>query len=716
VLTLTQIVNSRKKGSPKLDDSDLRKLPYLNALIYCRLSTPGQIKNSLESMREIGHLVKLAKADGYRTNITPEEIEKWMVSISTGVGYIGVISEGEVTVDVRDLGLSGRLSGDDRPGIAEMQKKISDGKIGAVYLAEGVSRLSRDKDRILPYQLLKLLKAHKVRIRTSDGVWNPAIDLDWDYLAGEFEDAIGELKVLHKRMYHRKAQKAGRGEYVGEPIPAGLFLPVIGNKSNGAYKYGKMEPYPPHASVVQLIFEKFVLHDGSPIKTKQSLPDLVFPSFPPELNYMTRLTALRSCRQGVDGYIITPTLIQNLCSNLKQAGIWKWGEQEPILKNHTAVVGEQLFSQAYNLATSKCKKRGKAAYFDPMEWGGLLWCLNGKSPYLVSSHGAEDRYVCDREYHQGDASICFDIAGRFLNEPLTSTVLDQLNFEPLLESVLGKLENEAKNCELEGKLRSRRIKKAEAELRTWQDLLPCCKDSETGEVDKEKERFYWEKIRSVQQKLKEIEIEPLSKAVLTPVDFVTVKKFLSGIKRDWGKYPINVRNRLLKLFIDKVELRGSYEIYATIYWKTGLQNQIKIHRPHFKSARDKRWTVDEDCKLRKLFSDTPVEDVVGAFCNRSWGSITCRAFRLGIKRVRQYHYSGKWREWTQIEDDELKIQYESGLSLAKISANLNRSIDSIENRVSLKGLVRPVSLKKRIIPIKWENHDFNTYHQSLSGI
>ena len=80
MLTLTQIVNNRKKGYPKLDDSDMRKLPYREALVYGRLSTPGQIKNSLESMREIGHLVKLAKADGYRTNITPERIEKWMIN------------------------------------------------------------------------------------------------------------------------------------------------------------------------------------------------------------------------------------------------------------------------------------------------------------------------------------------------------------------------------------------------------------------------------------------------------------------------------------------------------------------------------------------------------------------------------------------------------------------------------------------------------------
>jgi len=45
-----------------------------------------------------------------------------------------------------------------------------------VYLTEGVSRLSRDKDRILPYELLRLLKKHSMPGKNPEGVWNPVID------------------------------------------------------------------------------------------------------------------------------------------------------------------------------------------------------------------------------------------------------------------------------------------------------------------------------------------------------------------------------------------------------------------------------------------------------------------------------------------------------------------------------------------------------------
>ncbi len=92
-------------------------------------------------------------------------------------------------------------------------------------IVEGVSRLSRDQDKIIPYQLLKLLKGHQCRIRTPDGIWNPAIGKDWQELEEEFEDAIEEYRVMAKRMFRRKKQKASRGEFVGEPVPAGFIVP-----------------------------------------------------------------------------------------------------------------------------------------------------------------------------------------------------------------------------------------------------------------------------------------------------------------------------------------------------------------------------------------------------------------------------------------------------------------------------------------------------------
>jgi hypothetical protein len=131
--------------------------------------------------------------------------------IQQGGAVDRIMQDGDITVYVQDLGISAKgLADDKREGLAHLRRRLESGEIGAVYVTEGVSRLSRDQDRILPFQLLKLFKEQQCRLRTPDGVWNPAIEKDWEDLAEEFEDAIGELNLFRKSMHRRKAQKAAR--------------------------------------------------------------------------------------------------------------------------------------------------------------------------------------------------------------------------------------------------------------------------------------------------------------------------------------------------------------------------------------------------------------------------------------------------------------------------------------------------------------------------
>ena len=434
MLTVYDILSARKKLPKRQDDATLRHLPFRQAFIYGRLSSPGQVRDSHESVREISKLIRFAQQDGYRTGLNAGEIEEKLLSLQREPSGKTVWTDGEVTVDVRDLGLSGQLSADERQGLANLQKRVSEGIVGAVYVTEGVSRLSRDRDRILPYQLLKLLKEHQCRIRTPEGVWNPAIERDWDYLAEEFEDAIGELKVMNRRMYRRKAQKASRGEFVGEPVPAGFILPIAGRKPNGEYEYSKMEPYPPHAEVVTHILEELVRQNGSLLKTARALEDVTITFFPPELAYMERLTSLRHCHRQATGYKISTSLIYGLATNVKLIGVWQWGDGEAIVDNHKPVVPEGLFLEAYRLAVKRDKPKGRAIRFAPMEWSGLLWCMNHEEPRHISSHSADKRYSCNRDYSLGAGPICLDISGRFLDEPLTATVLKELDSRPTLRS------------------------------------------------------------------------------------------------------------------------------------------------------------------------------------------------------------------------------------------------------------------------------------------
>lgn len=443
MLTIEEILATQKNRRTKPTQEDLRKLPYKKAFVYGRVSSPGQVRDSKESVREIAKIVALAKCDGYQSNINAEETEKWLFSIQQGSTVERVIEGGEIILDVQDLGISAKgLADEKRDGLAHLRRCLESGEVGAVYVTEGVSRLSRDQDRILPFQLLKLFKEQQCRLRTPDGIWNPAIERDWEEFAEEFEDGIGELKVFRKRMHRRKAQKAARGEYVGGAVPVGLTLPIIGQKANGKYEFGKYKPYPPHAGVVVQVLKEFVKQQGSRLKTVRALGELTFPYFNGEFAYMERLSALRTCPRTSTGYRITPDLVDGLTTNIKVIGVWQWGDTEPIANNHEPAVPEDMFLAAYELAMRKGKPKGRTVYSEPLEYSGLLRCCNHPYPEPISSHCSEGSYRCQRDYFRGRGQICLDIAHRFIDEPLTTEILRQLDFTPYAEEVLATLEAE----------------------------------------------------------------------------------------------------------------------------------------------------------------------------------------------------------------------------------------------------------------------------------
>ncbi|HEY94489.1 MAG TPA: recombinase family protein [Dehalococcoidia bacterium] len=704
--TIEQIIESRRQLNKKPGEQELRLLPYKTAYIYGRLSSLKQVRDSHESIREIARLLELAIADGYKTSLSPDDIGLELDKIRDNPSAVKLWVDGEVTNDVRDLGISGQLSYEDRQGLADLQRKVDEGSVGAVYLTEGVSRLSRDKDRILPYQLLKLLKEHQCRIRTLEGVWNPAIDRDFDYLAEEFEDAIGELKVMNRRMFRRKRQKAGRGEYVGESIVSGYLLPITGQKLNGEYEYGKIVPYQPHADVVNRILEEFVKQNGNYRKTLIALGDLTFPFFPAELQYMERLTSLRTCKTRTTGYRITWSLIKGLARNLKLIGIWQWGDTDPIIGNHEPIVSEELFMEAYRLVSTKGKPRGKAASFELMQWSGLLYCVNHPEPRRIQALSSKGRYTCNYDYFQEAKETCMDITGRFLDEPLSDAVLRQLDLTAFTEEILLRLESESNSRSIEETQSRQLTRRLEGDKKKWQALLPSCVDENTGEVNHEREDYYWNQIHEIDKQLEEIRSRP-AQSDTKPVDYSEVRGFLQGISSNWQSYSPGLKNRFLRLLIDKVEISGDNVIEAVIFWKNGFRQKVTIYRPPSNSKLERRWTQEEDDLLRLLYKTSSDETLRVALPGRTMKAITLRGNRMNLRRS---HRANKWRRWSR-EDDNTLIQYfEDGMAIPEIAEKLCRSESSIQARIKVKNLQQSRKSREKIV--RWEISDLIPSQQS----
>ncbi len=123
-MELEELIRSIKTSRSIPTEEDLRSLPHKKAFIYGRVSTQGQVKDSRESIHEVAKLVILAKKDGYRSGIEAETVERWLDSIQNGEDVSRTMEDGDIAIDCRDLGLSGSLGEDKRPGLNALWKAL----------------------------------------------------------------------------------------------------------------------------------------------------------------------------------------------------------------------------------------------------------------------------------------------------------------------------------------------------------------------------------------------------------------------------------------------------------------------------------------------------------------------------------------------------------------------------------------------------------------
>jgi hypothetical protein len=226
------------------------------------------------------------------------------------------------------------------------------------------------------------------------------------------------------------------------------------------------------------------------------------------------------------------------------------------------------------------------------------------------------------------------IKGLTIDEPLSRVVLEQLELDPCVEEIISRLESESGNLKLNQIRERQQISYLEKEIEKWKALLPCCVDVTTGQVDREKENYYWERIHEAAGRLEELRSRPVITGNMALLDYSGLRDFLKSLPEKWYSLSGSLRNRFLKSLISRVELRGEDVLEATIYWKTGFQQKVLIQPGHSRRLREKIWTKEENCSLMQLFPSSSREEIQTRLPARSWKSITLRANRLKIRRKR----------------------------------------------------------------------------------
>ncbi len=186
------------------------------AVVYVRQSTPGQVRENLESQRRQYDLVDLAQRHGF------------------------------CAVDVIDDDLGRSASGAmARPGFDRLVAELCAGTVGAVLCLEA-SRLARNgRDW---HHLLELCGLVEARVIDLDGVYNPCLPNDRLLLGMKGSISEFELGLLRTRLLDAAWAKARRGE-LRIPVPTGF----VWDREAGI----GFDPDLRIQAVIRLVFKKF---------------------------------------------------------------------------------------------------------------------------------------------------------------------------------------------------------------------------------------------------------------------------------------------------------------------------------------------------------------------------------------------------------------------------------------------------------------------------
>jgi hypothetical protein len=123
------------------------------------------------------------------------------------------------------------------------------------------------------------------------------------------------------------------------------------------------------------------------------------------------------------------------------------------------------------------------------------------------------------------------------------------------------------------------------------------------------------------------------------------------------------------------------------------------------SAKERRWTSEQDNLLRTLWPISTREVLLSAFPDSNWRGIISRARNLRLmRRVRLY--PSHWEPWTAIDDARLRELYLRETPVEVIAAELGRSISAVVGRAHLLKIKRPKEARFLKRQVAWEVLNF----------
>lgn len=567
-----------------------------SALVYVRQSTPGQVRDHLESQRRQYALADVARELGFRRVETIDE----------------------------DLGVSGSGFAE-RPGFQRLLTTVCSGAAGAVLALEA-SRLARnDRDWS---QLVELGAITKVVLIDHDGIYDPRLVNDRLLLGLKGIMSDFEMAMLRQRALEAQRAKAQRGE-LRMHLPVGLVYAPTGAI--------ELDPDVRVQQAIRLVLQKFD-ELGS---TRQVLLWL--------RREQISLPVTRQVTGGRETAWVSPnyTRVHSIITNPFLAGAYVYGRSE----SRTTIVGGRIRrTSGHALSVDQWQVVIPDHHPGYLDWptylrhlslieanaymkpgvrksarggrsllAGLLRCRRCGHTLQISYSGRDStspEFRCMRRHHQTGSARCVSCAGKCVEDAVAKQILQAIETKAIDAAIEAArrveerhreqrqaLVLEVEQARYDARLAARRYERVDPDMRLV-----------AGELEA-RWNAALERVRDLETRLSAFDVRTVPKQ---QVDERALHALAQDLPTLWHDPATDMRlkQRVVRILIHEIIVDiddASREIVLVIHWQGGRHTEVRVTRP--RSGRTKRCTDADAIALVRRMAGRWRDDAIAAQLN-----------------------------------------------------------------------------------------------------
>lgn len=610
-----QSIPNQEAANPAIYDMALpTHLPIAN---YYRQSTIAQVGNISTDMQNVDMPLYLKK--------------------------LGWSEENIIMIDM-DGGVSGTKKIDERPGMSELFRLITAGKIGAVS-CQDEDRLFRDVTQIQVNIFIEACRENRVLVLTPSMVYNFHHEQMGAFHARQFrfksEMAAEYITAFVRgRLQKAKSRVLMDGRWVGSPMPPGYMADMRKTLPSGVPNpnWRKFVIFEPYAEVAREYWRLFLAYSGQIRPTARHIwehgPYFPDPATcpPPEgfkVSYRIHQRQGKWCPASRTGLTL-------MLTNAVYVGHWMVGGRVIIWDNHPAIIEEGVFMRAFHYLSATALDGMENKQYSPVmvrartsteeersePWplcAGLIFAQDTDGEWIrVGARWSKTNENYSYEH-------CSRTDGSIALWRRRSTIVDQAIIGPMLESIQATFDFTAweeavvelsQGVAEENMLRESQLKQLQTVMN---NLLANLGALQHPQMIQAAERQYAEAEAEFQRLQREIASQQTQTVQVEQIR--RLRDSCGEIFANWPNMSRDEQREVIHSFVRRVEATETeyLGLDLVVYWTDGGKRRIKIQGLN---RGYPLWTQEEINRVVELMSSGAKQiEICKALPDRSWDTI-----------------------------------------------------------------------------------------------